>query len=106
MGQILNILSSQPVDALAQKLIEALTSIAQQPPDRTLSLSVLLGLIFLATVAKAPIQPWLGVWFHWLIPLKARRDQGQTAIAKILTLQVVTEVDHALGQLSQWSGFC
>lgn len=86
IGQILNVLSNQPVDAVTQKLIGAIASAAQQTPDQSLSLSVLLGLIFLATVAKAPIQPWLGPWFHWEIPLKARRDQAQKAIVKILTL--------------------
>lgn len=86
IGQILNVLSHQPVDALAENLIVAIASFLKQPPSQTLSLWVLLGLIFIVTVGKSPVQPWLGPWFHWLIPLKARRDQSQKAIAKILTL--------------------
>ncbi|HAN46178.1 MAG TPA: ABC transporter ATP-binding protein, partial [Cyanobacteria bacterium UBA8156] len=38
------------------------------------------------TVVRAPLQPWVGPWFHWAIPLRARRDRTQQAIAKILTL--------------------
>lgn len=86
IGQTLNVLSNQPVDKLTQYLIQGisnLTGIAQTPQ---LSLGVLLSLIFCVTVVKAPIQPWLGVWYHWLITLKTRRDQYQNSLQKILTL--------------------
>jgi ATP-binding cassette, subfamily B, bacterial len=49
-------------------------------------LAVLLGIIFVVTVVRAPIQPWIGAWYHWEIALRARRDQTQKAIAKILML--------------------
>jgi ATP-binding cassette subfamily B protein len=86
IGQTLNVLSGKPPDAIAQNLINAIASATQQPVNQTLSLSVLLGLIFLVTVCKAPVQTWLGPWFHWVIALKARRDRTQGAIAKILTV--------------------
>ncbi len=57
IGQILNVLSGQPTDTVTQKLIGAIASVTQQPANQTLSISVLLGLIFLVTVAKAPIDP-------------------------------------------------
>ncbi|OCQ97264.1 ABC transporter ATP-binding protein [Oscillatoriales cyanobacterium USR001] len=86
IGQMLNILSGKPPDEIAQHSINAIASLTQQPTNQTFSLSVLLGLTFIVTVCKAPIQPWVSSWYHWLIPLKARRDQTQKAIAKILTL--------------------
>lgn len=86
IGQVLNVLSSQPLDQPIQSLINQVSRITQLSPDRFLSLGVLLGLIFLVTVVKAPIQPWLGAWFHWDISLKKRRDTLSKAIAKILTL--------------------
>ncbi|HLO51936.1 MAG TPA: ABC transporter ATP-binding protein [Kamptonema sp.] len=86
IGQILNVLSGKPPDAIAQNLITAIASLTQQPVNQTFSLSVLLSLTFIVTVCKAPIQPWLSSWFHWVIALKARRDQTQKAIAKILTV--------------------
>jgi ATP-binding cassette subfamily B protein len=86
IGQVLNVLSSQPLDQPIQSLINQVSRITQLSPDRFLSLGVLLGLIFLVTVVKAPIQPWLGAWFHWYISLKKRRDTLSKAIAKILTL--------------------
>lgn len=86
IGQTLNVLSDQSLDPLSQRLV---TSIAQglgRPVDAPLTLSVLLSIIFLATVVRAPIQPWLGDWFHWDIALRTRRDHSQAVIGKILTL--------------------
>lgn len=86
IGQILNVLSNQPLDRLMQTIVSAIANLTGNPVNSQLSLIVLSSLIFLVTVAKAPVQPWLGVWFHWLIPLKARRDYHRLAIRKILTL--------------------
>jgi ATP-binding cassette subfamily B protein len=58
------------------------------PVENLLSLGVLLGIIFLVSVVRAPIQPWIGSWFHWAIPLRARRDQSEAVLRKILTLPV------------------
>ena len=86
IGQILNVLSAQPLDRLMGSLVGAIANWTGNPVNAQLSLIVLLGLIFLVTVVKAPVQPWLGLWFHWVIPLKARRDYHRHAVRKILTL--------------------
>ncbi|MGL5082300.1 MAG: ABC transporter ATP-binding protein [Microcoleaceae cyanobacterium] len=86
IGQMLNILSGSPPDQLTQGLIGAIAALTHVPVNSQFSLLILLGMIFLVTVAKAPVQPWLGDWFHWLIPLSARRDYHRLAIQKVLTL--------------------
>jgi ATP-binding cassette subfamily B protein len=86
IGQILNVLSNQPLDKPLQGAIASIADIINFPVNKPLSLGVLLGLIFLVTVARAPTQPWLTVWFHWDIALRARQDKNQQSIAKILTL--------------------
>lgn len=86
IGQILNLLSGQGLDRVSQGLVQAIANATQQPLSQTLSFSVLLGIIFLVTVVRAPIQPWLGDWFHWDIALRTRRDHSQAVIQKILTL--------------------
>jgi ATP-binding cassette, subfamily B, bacterial len=86
IGQILNVLSAQPLDKPLQSAIATFSDITNYPVNKTLSLSVLLGLIFVVTVVRAPTQPWLTHWFHWDISLKLRRQKTQTAIEKILTL--------------------
>ncbi|PSB35215.1 ABC transporter ATP-binding protein [filamentous cyanobacterium Phorm 46] len=100
IGQILNVLSNQPTDTVTQKLVGAIASLTPQLPNKILSLSVLLGLIFLVTVAKAPIQPWVGNWFHWVVPLRARRDQMRSAIGKILTLPLEFYDENNAGRIS------
>ncbi|WP_071188053.1 ABC transporter ATP-binding protein [Trichormus sp. NMC-1] len=86
IGQILNVLSNQALDKPVQDAIATLANITNYPVNKSLSLALLLGLIFFVTVVKAPTQPWLTLWFHWDIALRARRDKTQTTIAKILTL--------------------
>ncbi|MEH2439818.1 ABC transporter ATP-binding protein [Nostoc sp.] len=86
IGQILNVLSAQPLDKPLQSAIATFSDITNYPVTKTLSLSLLLGLVFLVTVVKAPTQPWLTHWFHWDITLRMRRQKAQTAIEKILTL--------------------
>lgn len=86
IGQILNVLSNQPLDRPVQNLVTSVAGLAHSNANQVLSLAVLLGLVFLTTVIKAPLQVWLSGWFHWAIALKARRDHSQKAIAKILTL--------------------
>ncbi|NJM28254.1 MAG: ABC transporter ATP-binding protein [Pseudanabaena sp. RU_4_16] len=86
IGQILNVLSKQPVDGNIQGAIDGIAHLTGQNPNQYLSLAVLLGIIFVVTVVRAPIQPWIGAWYHWEIALRARRDQTQKAIAKILML--------------------
>lgn len=86
IGQLLNILSNQPLDRPLQTVIDQIARLTAQVSNRELALLLLLGVIFLVTAARAPIQPWLTSWFHWDIAFKARRDHTIEAIGKILTL--------------------
>lgn len=86
IGQILNVLSAQPVDGLVQGAIAAIAELTHTPQNRLLSLAVLMGLIFLVTVVRAPIEVWLSSWFHWDIALRTRRDHARKTLEKILTL--------------------
>ena len=86
IGQILNVLSGQPVDSVVLWAIAGIANLTQMPQNQFLSLAVLLGLIFLVTVVRAPIQVWSSWWFHWDIALRSRSDQFQKSLEKILTL--------------------
>jgi ATP-binding cassette subfamily B protein len=86
IGQILNLLSGQPVDAIWQGVMVVMADATGQELTRQFELAVLVGVMFVFGVLRAPIQPWIGDWFHWDIALRSRRDQTQRAIAKILTL--------------------
>jgi ATP-binding cassette, subfamily B, bacterial len=86
IGQILNVLSKQPLDAPLVALISAVTTSFNLPASTDLSLVLLLAIVFIVSVVRAPIQPWIGSWFHWAIPLRARRDRADLTLQKILTL--------------------
>ncbi len=86
IGQILNVLSQQPLDEPIVGLGKQIAALTDLPETRWLYLGILLFLIFGVTVVRAPIQPWIGVWFHWEIALRARKDYLRRVIAKILTL--------------------
>src|SRR6476646_1637669 len=86
IGQILNVLSNQPLDRFMQDLVAGVASIGHLPNNQFLALAVLLGVIFIVTVVRAPIQPWVGSWFHWDIALRSRRDHSKHVVQKILTL--------------------
>ncbi|MFE4107181.1 ABC transporter ATP-binding protein [Almyronema epifaneia] len=86
IGQLLNVISHQPIDALSQRLINTAAAITGLPSDRPLALGFLLALICLVTVVRAPLEPWLGIWFHWDIALRTRRDHSLAVVRKILTL--------------------
>ncbi|NEQ42841.1 MAG: ABC transporter ATP-binding protein [Leptolyngbya sp. SIOISBB] len=86
IGQLLNLLSDQPVDRLAQGLAGGVAALAGMEVTRSLTLGLLLGMIFLVTVVRSPIEPWLGVWFHWDIALKSRRDHSVEVVKKLLSL--------------------
>ncbi|HEY9697356.1 MAG TPA: ABC transporter ATP-binding protein [Trichocoleus sp.] len=87
-GQILNVLSGQPLDRLVQEGVAAIGSALNIASGQTLNLVVLLGLICLVTVVRAPIQPWLSHWFHWDLALRTRRDHSGRTVAKILSLPI------------------
>jgi ATP-binding cassette, subfamily B, bacterial len=86
IGQILNVLSRQAIDPAIHTLIVNVSGLTGLAVNQYLSLSVLMGIIFVVSVVRAPIQPWISSWFHWDIALRARHEQTQKAIAKILTL--------------------
>ena len=88
IGQILNVLSNQPLDKPIESLIALTQNLGNFPASKWLSLGVLLGIIFVVTVVRSPIQPWIGIWHHWAIALKARRDHQSSVVGKILTLPV------------------
>ncbi|MEM1426797.1 MAG: ABC transporter ATP-binding protein, partial [Cyanobacteria bacterium P01_H01_bin.130] len=88
IGQIINVLSGKPLDSAAGWLVATVAGVLGMPVQRELSLVVLMGVIFVVAVVRAPIQPWVAGWFHWLITLNARRDRQAEAIAKILTLPI------------------
>jgi ATP-binding cassette, subfamily B, bacterial len=86
IGQILNVLSKQPLDAPLVAFISAIATSFNLQVSPDLSLVLLLAIVFVVSVVRAPIQPWIGGWFHWAIPLRARRDRADLTLQKILTL--------------------
>ncbi len=100
IGQILNILSGQPLDKPLQRAIASIIVWAHWSSNPITFLSVLLGLIFLVTVCRAPIQPWLSSWFHWYIALVTRRDHFQKVIQKILTLPLAFYDEYNPGRIA------
>lgn len=87
IGQILNIISGQSLDIFLTRIIEQIHNFVNiNISQKNLYLTVLIIIIFLITVVRAPIQPWIGSWYHWEIALKSRRDYSQKVIEKILTL--------------------
>ncbi len=86
IGQILNVISGQPVDAALQRSFDALAQWFNQPNSMSFQLIVLLTAIGLVSVGRAPIQPWVGPWFGWDTAFRARRQHAQAALEKILTL--------------------
>ncbi len=100
IGQILNVLSQQPIDKPIQNLANLVANLTPIQEGKLLSLGVLLGIIFLINVVKAPIQPWAVNWFHWAIALKSRRDQSQAVTAKILSLPLEFYDEHNPGRIA------
>lgn len=86
IGQLLNVLSNQALDTPLQASMDQIADATGRVSDRDLWLTVLLIGIFIVTVVRAPIQPWIGSWFHWDIAFRSRRDHTVKAIAKVLTL--------------------
>jgi ATP-binding cassette subfamily B protein len=80
--------------------MERAAAFSGQTNDREFWLIFLLGIVFLVTVVRAPIQPWLSGWFHWDIAFKARRDHTVAAISKILTLPLEFYDENNPGRIS------
>jgi ATP-binding cassette, subfamily B, bacterial len=100
IGQILNALSKQPLDAPLQGLITAISSALRQSITPSFSISIILSLIFVVSVLRAPIQPWIGSWFHWAIPLRARRDANEQVLIKILNLPLAFYDENNPGRIA------
>ncbi|MBD1928774.1 ABC transporter ATP-binding protein [Trichocoleus sp. FACHB-90] len=100
IGQILNVLSNQPLDKALQNAIAFAADITNLPANQFFSLSVLMGLIFLVTVVRAPVQTWTSWWFHWDIALRSRRDQAQKTLEKILTLPLEFYEENNPGRIA------
>ncbi|MDC0835114.1 ABC transporter ATP-binding protein [Geitlerinema sp. CS-897] len=86
IGQILNVLSGEPIDPLVKPLTVAVANGFGVAEGKTVELAVLVTIIFIIAVVRAPIQPWVSGWFHWAIALEARRDNSRKVIAQILNL--------------------
>jgi ATP-binding cassette subfamily B protein len=86
IGQLLNLLSGNPIDSALQAVVSTIAKVLHQPITQVFSLSVIAGLIGLLSIGRAPIQPWIGSWFQWDVALRARRDHAQKALEQILTL--------------------
>jgi ATP-binding cassette, subfamily B, bacterial len=100
IGQILNVLSQQPLDAPVVTLMGAVATTFNLPISHNLALGLLLGIIFMMSVVRAPIQPWIGSWFHWAIPLRARRDHADRVLQKILTLPLAFYDENNPGRIA------
>ncbi|WP_295617265.1 ABC transporter ATP-binding protein [Chamaesiphon sp. GL140_3_metabinner_50] len=100
IGQILNVLSKQPLDGPLVALTTALAARLGLPVSANLSLGVLLAIVFIISVVRAPIQPWIGSWFHWAIPLRARRDRADLTIQKILSLPLAFYDENNPGRIA------
>jgi ATP-binding cassette, subfamily B, bacterial len=100
IGQLLNVLSNQAIDAPLQSLTNQVANFVQQPPSQLIAVAVLLGIIFVVTVVRAPLQPWLSHWFHWDIALRSRRDHTGRTIAKILTLPLEFYDENNAGRIA------
>lgn len=85
-GQIVNLLSHQPLDAFLQRWVLILAQTLGTEPNQTFALGLMLAAIFAATVLRAPLQAWLATWWHWTIALLARHENNEKVLKKILTL--------------------
>ncbi|MEN9214639.1 MAG: ABC transporter transmembrane domain-containing protein, partial [Gloeomargarita sp. DG_1_6_bins_138] len=100
IGQTLNLLSQQPLDGWVQDWINAIAAWGSWSVNPGFSLHVLLVLMFILTVLRAPLQPWLSGYFHWEITLRSRHQQTQRAIAKILSLPLDFYDTHNPGRIA------
>lgn len=100
MGQLLNVLSGQSVDGGVRYLVSWLSTWTNHHSEQTLSLAVLLGMLFISMVFRAPIQPWISSWLNWSTALRARRDYFQKSLEKVLSLPLKFYDDHNSGRIA------
>jgi ATP-binding cassette, subfamily B, bacterial len=100
IGQILNVLSKQPLDGPLVSLTSAIATSFNLQASPNLSLALLLGIVFVVSVVRAPIQPWIGSWFHWAIPLRARRERADRVLQQILGLPLAFYDENNPGRIA------
>ncbi len=100
IGQTLNLVSQQPLDPGILALTEWAAGLTGMDPGTRLTLTVLMSLVLMATVLKAPIQPWLTHWLQWDVSFRARRDHYIDAHAKLLTLPLDYYDENNSGRIS------
>ncbi|MBD2099822.1 ABC transporter ATP-binding protein [Leptolyngbya sp. FACHB-261] len=100
LGQLLNVLSQQPIDAPVQKLVIIVAQITGLQAGVPLTLALLVAAIFLVTVGRAPIQPWVGHWFHWDVVFRSRRDHYRKSQEKLFALPLDFYDENNAGRLS------
>ena len=105
-GQILNVLAGGTVDPVTQFVVKGVAELGVpvngQPflITQGFTLMVLLAVVFVVTIVRAPIQPWIGLWFHWVVPLRARRDQSHRVIEHVLSLPLEFYDEHNPGRIA------
>ncbi|MBD2021864.1 ABC transporter ATP-binding protein [Leptolyngbya sp. FACHB-36] len=100
IGQILNVLSNQTIDPPIRAIVAWVAQISNQPQNSSLTLIVLLALVGIISVGRAPIQPWLGPWFSWDTAFRAHRDHARKALEKILTLPLEFYDENNAGRIA------
>jgi len=101
IGQILNVLAKQPLDGGIRGLTNLFAQSFNLEATPMLSLGILLGMIFIVTVVRSPLQPWLAEWFHWAIPLRARQENARNVFAKILSLPLEFYDENNPGRIAR-----
>jgi ATP-binding cassette subfamily B protein len=86
IGQLINALAGRPLDGWLQGAVNASVRLVGVPADQNSAIAVLLVFIGVLSVGRAPIQPWLGSWFAWDTAFRARRENAEKALQKVLTL--------------------
>jgi ATP-binding cassette, subfamily B, bacterial len=100
IGQILNVLSKQPIDPFLTQITSTIAQWSGQPNTPNFSLLVLAGLIGLVSVGRAPIQPWIGGWFQWDVAFQARREHTRKSLEKVLTLPLSYYDENNAGRVA------
>jgi len=96
-GQIINVLSHQPVDPMTGSFMEAVGGFLPQGASGVWAL-VFLGLGI--SIIRGPLGPWIGPWFFWAIAFRVRKDNSQKAISKVLSLPLEFYDEHNPGRIS------
>ena len=105
-GQILNVLAGGTVDPVTQFVVNRAAEVGMMVKGQSFTITqgftliVLLAVVFVVTVVRAPLQPWIGIWFHWSVPLRAKRDQSRRVIEQVLSLPLEFYDEHNPGRIA------